>query len=98
MEQLLAACVAEIWTGRAWTPQQATLMLRSLLEPLCGAGAARSITERTLRRSTGPDQTFDSVGWKVFVRNLSEDVETICGSATGRLIGRAGLSLSVGSA
>lgn len=74
------------------------MLLRSLLEPLCGAGAAKSITERTLRRSTGSDHAFNSVGWRVFVRNLSEDVEAICGSATGRLIGCAGLSLSVRNA
>ena len=65
IEQLLMACLGEISAGRAWTPQQATLLLRSLLEPLCGAGAARSITERTLRRSRGTDQAFESVLWKV---------------------------------
>ena len=98
IEQMLEACLGELSDGRAWTPQQATLLLRSLLEPLCGAGAAKSITDLTLRRSPGTNRSFDSAAWRLFVRNLSEDVESICGSATGRLVGCAGLSLSVRNA
>lgn len=95
IEQMLDACLGELATGRAWTPQQATQLLRSLLEPFCGAGVARTLTELTMRRSTSANQIFDSAGWRAFVGNLSEDVESICGSATGRLVGRAGLSLAV---
>jgi len=97
IEQMLEACLDEL-AGCAWTPQQATLLLRSLLEPFCGAGAAQSLTELTLRRSTSTNQVFDSAGWRAFVGNLSQDVESICGSAAGRLVGRAGLSLAVENA
>ena len=34
-----------------------------------------------------------SARWRVFVGNLSEVVESICGSATGRLVGRAASAL-----
>jgi hypothetical protein len=97
VEQMLEACLGELAASRAWTPHQATLLLRSLLEPFCGAGAAQTITELTMRRSTSGDQAFDSTGWRVFVNNLSENVESICGSAAGRLVGRAGRSLAVES-
>ncbi len=98
IEQMLDACLGKLASTRAWTPQQATFLLRSLLAPFCGAGAAQTITELTMRNSTSANQVFDSAGWRVFVGNLSENVESICGSAAGRLIGRAGLSLSVESA
>ena len=87
-ERMLQACLAELASSRSWTPQQARLLLRSLLEPLCGAGAARTITELTMRRA-------ESSSWRAFVSTLSENVESICGSAAGRLVGRAGLSLVV---
>jgi hypothetical protein len=98
VEQMLDACLAELASARAWTPQQATFLLRSLLEPFCGAGAAQTITELTMRNATSGNQVFDSAAWRVFVGTLSRNVESICGSAAGRLIGRAGLSISVESA
>lgn len=98
VEQMLEACLEELARTRSWTPQQATLLLRSLLEPFCGAGAAQAITELTMRRSSSTNGVFDSTGWRLFVRNLSENVESICGSAAGRLIGHAGLSLAVENA
>ena len=96
MEQMLDACLEQLACDREWTPQQATYLLRSLLEPFCGAGAAKTITELTIRKSAS--QGFDPAGWRLFVGNLSRNVESICGIATGRLIARAGFSLSVGSA
>jgi len=89
IEQMLDECLGQLSAARAWTPQQATLLLRSLLEPFCGAGAAQAITELTMSRSSD---------WRAFVGQLSENAESICGSAVGRLVGRAGMSLSVENA
>ena len=90
VQHLLRKCLAELASSGPWTRPQATLLMRSLLEPLCGAGAARTITDLTVRRSN-PDS------WRVFIKNLSENVESICGSAAGLLVGRAGLSMAVES-
>ena len=91
VEHLLRKCLTELASSGPWTRPQATLLMRSLLEPLCGAGAARTITDLATRRS-------DHDNWRAFVNNLSDDVESICGSAAGLLVGRAGLSLAVESA
>ena len=88
MERMLEACLADPAGGRFWTRQQATLLLCSLLEPFCGAGAARAITEVTVRRCAASS-------WRGFVGSLSDTVESICGSAAGRLVGHAGLGIPV---
>jgi anti-sigma factor RsiW len=78
-----------------WTTRQALLLLRSLLEPLCGFGAARAAIDLALRRSAPLDAADSTRNWRLFIANLSENVESICGSATARLVGCAGLSLEL---
>ncbi|MBC7925131.1 MAG: hypothetical protein H7039_05690 [Bryobacteraceae bacterium] len=77
-----------------WSAGQALLLLRSLLVPFCGAGAASATIEHAVRRSAA-NRILRSHNWALFVRNLSEAVESICGSAAGCLVGKAGMSFTV---
>jgi Putative zinc-finger len=76
------------------TAAEGLFLLRSLLEPIFGRGTARVAMDLAARRCTlHPDGTLRGADWPLFVRNLSETLASVCGSAAGRLVNRAGNSL-----
>jgi hypothetical protein len=80
-----------------WTVREATMLIRLLVEPICGVGTAHALLSLAVKRSTATDQ--DSVtesNWRLFVSNMSDAITSVCGSATGRLVNRVGDCLAVG--
>lgn len=69
---------------RRWTPREAMLLLRLLVEPICGSGTAGAAIQLAERRSTAGAEFH----WSLFVANLSETMAFLCGAATGRLVTR----------
>lgn len=95
-EAMLSASLGRIRAMESrsrWTAPQAVALLRSLLTPFCGLGTARATIDLAVRRSTGTQK--ETLEWALFVVNLSEAIESVCGSATGRLVGQVGQSLAV---
>ena len=79
-----------------WSALEAMILLRSLMTPICGAGAARATMDLALERSNfGPGERVNHQNWRRFVSNLSDVFASICGVEAGCLIDRAGLSLSI---
>ena len=77
------------------TPREGMLLLRCLLESICGRGTARATMELAMRRSTDRSGDIDGQNWPVFVACLSDAIASVCGSAAGKLVDRAGICLSV---
>jgi hypothetical protein len=76
-----------------WTAGEAVLLLRALVEPICGAGMAGKSIHLAVRRSTSGSITDRN--WDLFVSNLSDVMVSVCGSAAGRLVNRAGFCLAL---
>lgn len=79
-------------TQRApFKPAEAVRLLRTLLDPLCGAGAARNAVQLATEQSCRAGQQDVSVpNWGLFVRNLSKNVGCVYGSPARVLIERVG--------
>lgn len=92
MDRLFAR-VLEAQNRRFWTAREAMLLLRALVEPICGAGTAGATMHLAMQRSTTGNVTGKN--WRLFVSNLSDTMASICGSAAGRLVSRAGFALAV---
>jgi anti-sigma factor RsiW len=104
MERLLARTVDKIRAAEpaclhsdlGWTIGEAMILLRSLLEPICGLGTARAAMELAVQRATANQPgSLSERNWRLFVSNLSDAVASICGSAAGRLVGQAGTCLAI---
>lgn len=100
LERMLANCLARLRTDSKiiqpqWTPNEAVLLLRALVEPICGQGTAGASILLALRRSTSSDQRVTQSNWNLFVSNLSDVMVSVCGSAAGRLVNRAGFCLAL---
>jgi hypothetical protein len=98
IEALLGQCLARIGTGphTGWSAAEATLLLRVLIEPICGRGTAGATISLARRRSLPITQEhLTSKSWSVFILNLSDAMSSICGAAAGTLVRRAGFSIAV---
>ena len=107
IDSLLAGCLERIRAGEpaglrlglGWTVTEGMILLRSLMEPMCGLGTARATISLAARRSTADQQGhITERNWRIFVANLSEAIASVCGSAAGRLVSRAGVFLTIGEA
>lgn len=75
---------------------ESMFVLRSLIEPIFGRGTAKVTIDLAVRRCTAdPDGELRHRDWRLFVRNLSDALASVCGTAAGRLVHRAGTSLAV---
>jgi hypothetical protein len=92
LDQMLGRCLTEL-RGPAWTANEAVLLMRALVEPICGPGTAGASILLAIRRSTSGRLTESN--WNLFVSNLSDVMVSVCGSAAGRLVNRAGVCLSL---
>jgi hypothetical protein len=82
--------------GGNWSPAEGKFLLRSLMEPIFGAGTARVTIDLAVHRSTThPEGGLNRGNWRLFVVNLSDAVASICGSAAGRLVNHAGIGLRI---
>jgi len=98
IDALLGRCLAQIGTEPhvGWSAAEATLLLRLLIEPICGRGTAGATIDLARRRSLPvTDEHLTSKSWSVFISNLSDTMSSICGVAAGRLVRRAGFSIAV---
>jgi anti-sigma factor RsiW len=77
-----------------WTLTEALAVLRFLMEPICGPGTVRAVVDRAVARSAATGRSLTWNDWGRFVGNLSETTSSVCGSAVGRLVERAGLCLA----
>jgi hypothetical protein len=98
VDALLERCFVQIRSSSqtGWSATEATLLLRVLIEPICGrgtAGATISLARRRSLSAAGEDLTSGS--WRLFISNLSDAMSSICGAAAGRLVRRAGFSIAV---
>ncbi|HXG31785.1 MAG TPA: zf-HC2 domain-containing protein [Bryobacteraceae bacterium] len=101
LDAMLRRCLARIRRSgtpeRAdarWTLTEALAVLRFLMEPFCGPGTVRAVVDRAVARSAATGRMLTWNDWGRFVGNLSETTSAVCGSAVGRLVERAGLSLA----
>ena len=102
IDELLGRCLSKIrsssitgW-GTGWSAAEATLLLRLLIEPICGRGTAGATISLARRRSLpATEENLTSGTWRLFISNLSEAMSSICGAAAGRLVRRAGFSIAV---
>jgi predicted anti-sigma-YlaC factor YlaD len=79
-----------------WSASEAIVLLRVLVEPICGRGTAGATIDLALRRSTASDECSVTEGnWSLFITNFSDLMASVCGSAAGRLVNRAGFCLAV---
>lgn len=70
---------------------EAVRLLQSVLDPLCGKGAAASAVRMAAERTGGwLDRRLSSERWPVFVRNLGEGVGAVYGVPAQLLIERVG--------
>jgi hypothetical protein len=77
--------------GAPFKPVEAVRLLRALLDPLCGAGAARNAVQLATGQSCRAGEQAVSVpNWSLFVRNLSKNVGCVYGSPARVLIERVG--------
>jgi anti-sigma factor RsiW len=77
--------------GAPFKPAEAVRLLRALLDPLCGAGAARNAVQQATEQSCRAGEADVSVpNWSLFVRNLSKNVGCVYGSPARLLIERVG--------
>jgi hypothetical protein len=103
IDLLLERCLTRIQSSphSRWSASEATLLLRLLLEPICGRGTAGATIDLARRRSTGATQDLfstprlTSANWNLFISNLSDAMSSICGAAAGTLVQRAGFSIAV---
>ena len=66
---------------------EAVLLLRALLDPLCGSGAARNAVQLATERSYGPGEQWASApNWGLFVKNLGATVGAVYGAPARVLI------------
>jgi len=79
-----------------WSVAEATLLLRVLIEPICGRGTAGTTISLARRRSVrAAEERLTSGSWGLFISNLSDAMSSICGAAAGTLVRRAGFSIAV---
>ena len=96
MEKIRAAEPACLHTDLGWTISEGMILLRSLLEPICGLGTAKAAMDLAVQRATANQPgSLSERNWRLFVSNLSDAVASICGSAAGRLVGQAGTCLAI---
>ena len=77
--------------GAAFKPVEAVRLLRALLDPLCGVGAARNAVRLATEQSCrAGEQNVSVPNWGLFVRNLSKNVGCVYGSPARVLIERVG--------
>jgi hypothetical protein len=98
IDALLGRCLAQIKTGSQaeWSAGEATLLLRLLIEPICGRGTAGATISLARRRSLpAAEEDLTGKSWSIFISNLSDAMSSICGAAAGRLVRRAGFSIAV---
>jgi hypothetical protein len=98
IDALLGRCLAQIRTEphAGWSAAEATLLVRLLIEPICGHGTAGATISLARRRSLPlTEANLTSKSWSTFISNLSDAMSSICGAAAGRLVRRAGFSIAV---
>jgi anti-sigma factor RsiW len=107
LDQLLAASLdriralepAALQSDPGWSFREAVMLLRLLVEPFCGSGTAGATINLAVQRSTLKGDSADTpAAWSLFVRNLSEVMSSICGTAAGRLVNQVGACLDVARA
>ena len=94
MEKICDSRPAGLRAAYGRTAAEGMFLLRSLIEPIFGSGTTRLTIDLAVRRCTvRPEHQLSGREWPLFVSNLSETLTSICGSAAGRLINRAGNAL-----
>jgi len=95
VDRIRSAPHPELAASSGRSPAERMFLLRSLIEPIFGSGTAGAAMDLALRRcTTHPEGRLVRDDWPLFVRNLSDTLASICGLAAGRLVNRAGHSLS----
>ncbi len=95
LERIHEAEPAALRRGLDWTVREAMSLLHSLTESFGGPGTARATMDLAVLRSTDSRGEITGSNWKLFVANLSEVIDSVCGSAAARVVGRAGACLVV---
>jgi hypothetical protein len=96
LDRIRAAGPSAIRSDSGWTAGEGMMLLRSLLEPICGHGTAKVTMDLAVQRSTADEPgRVTRRNWRLFVANLSGAVASVCGSAAGRLVGQAGACLAI---
>ncbi|MBI5282402.1 MAG: hypothetical protein HY858_12025 [Candidatus Solibacter usitatus] len=96
LNRIHAGQPAALSSGGRWSCSEAVLLLRALLDPICGAGASRNAISLAASQSCPPEQPRVAAGnWPLFVSNLSSAIAAVYGSATGLLVRRAGACLAL---
>jgi hypothetical protein len=103
LTRLLSDALARLEAGADRGPAhgrsalESMLLMQSLLEPIFGAGAARAAMGLAVRRcSSSSCDGLESCDWALFVSTLSKTMSALCGSAAGRRVSCAGVSLAAG--
>jgi anti-sigma factor RsiW len=66
---------------------EAVMLLRALLDPLCGSGAARNAVQLATERSCGVgERAVSAPNWGLFVKNLGATVGAVYGAPARQLI------------
>ncbi|MGJ5818071.1 hypothetical protein [Paludibaculum fermentans] len=79
-----------------WRIDQALCVLRTLMVPYCGPGAAAATIALASRKVIcKPETNLTARTWPGFVATLSDCFGSVCGLAAGRLVGIAGTLLAV---
>lgn len=96
VERICAEAGRPLRAGRRRSTAESMFVLRSLIEPIFGSGTAKVTMDLAVRRCTAdPRGELEGGQWRLFVRNLSEALASICGTAAGRVVHSAGNSLAV---
>jgi anti-sigma factor RsiW len=66
------------------------LLLRALMDPLCGRGAAQSAIRLATEQSCAGEQSLRESNWALFVRNLGAAIGGVYGVPVRTLIERVG--------
>lgn len=70
---------------------EGVLLLRALLDPLCGTGAARNAVRLATEQSCEPgSRVMQQANWSIFVRNLGAAIGAVYGVPARILIERVG--------
>lgn len=97
MERMLSESLHRIGAVKNELPRRSAMeslaLLRSLLEPVFGQGIVRAAIDRALGSRAPAGISAET--WYSFIDSLSGAIQTVCGSAGGRLVSRAGASLAM---
>jgi anti-sigma factor RsiW len=95
LERVRAAKPAALLREDGWTADEAVLLLRSLLEPICGLGPARATIQWAIDRANRSGGVVNQQCWPRFISSLCLAVTSVHGAGAGRLVSLVGDHLSI---